>query len=57
MKLSCLLLIGPALAFAADDSYAAALFQKNSRQRAKQIYSSFFLYERIIGVRSPLHRN
>ena len=29
MKLSCLLLIGPALAFAADDPYAAALFQKN----------------------------
>src|SRR6202162_6582936 len=29
MKLSCLLLIAPALAFAADDPYAAALFQKN----------------------------
>jgi putative transposase len=29
MKLSCLLLIGPTLAFAADDPYAAALFQKN----------------------------
>jgi polyvinyl alcohol dehydrogenase (cytochrome) len=28
MNLSCLLLIGPALAFAADDPYAAALFQK-----------------------------
>src|SRR6202162_329753 len=29
MKLSCLLLIPSALAFAADDPYAAALFQKN----------------------------
>ena len=29
MKLSCLLLIASALAFAADDPYAAALFQKN----------------------------
>jgi polyvinyl alcohol dehydrogenase (cytochrome) len=29
MKLSCLLLIGRALAFAADDPYPAALFQKN----------------------------
>jgi hypothetical protein len=27
------------------------------RQRAKLIYSSFFLYERIVGVRSPLHKN
>src|SRR5579864_9048968 len=29
MKLSCLLLIGTVLAFAADDPYAAALFQKS----------------------------
>jgi hypothetical protein len=34
-----------------------ANFPLSPRQRAKQIYSSFFLYERIVGVRRPLHKN